>query len=93
MASDARRLVPLEIVMTRVRSSAEAKALLDVLLSPHELANLRNRWFAFQMLLDGATQRSIRDELGVSITTASRAARTIGPGEKVIRGLIKRKDG
>jgi TrpR family transcriptional regulator, trp operon repressor len=92
MALRARRPIRLETALARLRSSAEAGALLQVLLSPHEMATLHKRWAVFQMLLNGATQRSVRDEVGVSIATASRAARAVRPAKKLMQALVTRRE-
>jgi uncharacterized protein YerC len=67
----------LEDAIASTSNPKEAKALLQALLTPAELNNVEQRWDAFLLLLEGATHRKVRDVLGTSISTATRAAQVV----------------
>lgn len=86
----------LEDALLAVRTREEAQVFLEALLTPYEQASCRNRWSAFQLILAGATQRSVRDQLKVSIATASRSARVIHEEPEqaeLVRELLRRCGG
>jgi Trp operon repressor len=64
-------------------------AFLQLLLTPQELNALRHRWQAFQLSLAGHSQREIRDTLGVSIATATRAARVVRESPEIVEMILR----
>lgn len=76
----------LPAVFANIRSPDEVERFLKVILSSKEVENLGKRWRAFQMLLEGKTQRSVSKALPISIATVSRAANVI----KSERALLER---
>jgi uncharacterized protein YerC len=91
MGSSTQRLgVSLEDALVAIRSKEEATAFLEALLTRHELVSCRNRWAAFQLVLLGTTQRKVRDQLHVSIATASRAANVMSEGGNIVQRILNR---
>jgi uncharacterized protein YerC len=84
------KLMPLEDALKLLASRSEAKQLLSILLSPHEIKSVNKRWLAFQMVLAGRHQRAIGADLHISTTTVSRAARVIGGSAAIVRRLVAR---
>lgn len=82
--------VSLEAALVAVRSPSEGAAFLLTLMTPKEISTFRHRWDAIQLASGGATQREIRDALGVSIATATRAAHAARENEKTIITLSER---
>ena len=70
----------LEILAAMDRSEDVRRFLMD-LLTPSEVESLSERWAIVRALAEGKTQRSVRDELGVSVTTVSRGSRQLKYGE------------
>jgi Trp operon repressor len=63
--------------LAKLTSEEEVRRLWAIVLSPSERKHLDKRWRAFQMLLDGQTQRSVSEALSISVATVSRAARAL----------------
>ena len=83
-------LISLQQALAAVTTADEASRLLGALLTPKETVVLHHRWHAFQLALAGRKQREIRDELKVSIATASRAARVAREMSAVIVAIVQR---
>ncbi|MBI2092249.1 MAG: trp operon repressor [Deltaproteobacteria bacterium] len=71
-------------------SKGEMNELLTALLTPSEYKELAKRWQIVKKLIEGATQREIRNELKVSIATVTRGSREIQYGNGVFKKFYKR---
>lgn len=87
---DRENLVSLEAALVAVNSPSEAAAFLQTLTTPKEITTFRHRWDAIQLALGGATQREVRDALGVSIATATRSAHAARENGNSISTLSER---
>lgn len=85
-----RKLVSLEVALVHLHTPSEVVEILTCLWSRHELTSMHNRWAAFQLLLGGKTQREVRDHLGISIATVSRAAAVMADKPKIIERILER---
>ena len=91
MNEDSRgKLIELEKALAVLRTPEEARQFLEALMTPTEIASVRNRWFAMQLALRGTSQRSIRHGLNISIATASRYARATRDHSSVLGRVAER---
>ncbi|MFT6397343.1 MAG: TrpR family trp operon transcriptional repressor [Bradymonadia bacterium] len=86
--------LPPELLRVLAESDDEdfVRSLLSDILTPHEVKSIRERWEIVKRLDEGMSQRAIRDELGVSVTTISRGNRQLQYGSGGFRaalGLLK----
>ena len=72
------------------RNKGELKELLSALLTPQEYGEIVKRWQIVRLLMKGATQRAVRDELNVSIATVTRGAREVRYGTGIFHRLYHR---
>jgi TrpR family trp operon transcriptional repressor len=82
-------------VLTTTTDADIVRRLLYDILTPHELAAICERWEIVKRLEEGKSQRTIRDEIGVSVTTISRGNRQLKYGSGGFRdaiALLKRRD-
>ena len=61
-------------VLALLERPEQLQALLADLLSPSETKSVGERWELVKLLAAGHSQRAVRDQVGVSITTVSRGA-------------------
>lgn len=67
-------------VFASLDDPAAVASLLEDILTPAETDALRERWAIVKLLAAGRSQRAVRDEVGVSITTVSRGSRQLKYG-------------
>lgn len=72
------------------RNRGELKELLSSLLTPQEYEEIVKRWQIVKRLIDGETQRDVRDELNVSIATVTRGAKEVKYGTGIFHRLYDR---
>lgn len=77
-------------LLATARTPEAVAGILQELLSPHELDALAERWQIVQLLLDGCSQREVRDRLQVAIATVSRGARVIKYGSGRLEKIYAR---
>lgn len=75
-------------LLWRVDSVEELKSVLEDLLTPAEIVEVAERINIFSGLKAGKTQRELADELGLSVTTVSRGARTLKYGTGSIEKYV-----
>lgn len=63
-----------------IRNEKEAKMLLEDILTPQELSAIAERWQIVRGLAAGIPQRTIADNLSVSIATITRGSRMLKAG-------------
>jgi TrpR family trp operon transcriptional repressor len=80
-------------VLTRIDDSAFVQRLLADLLTPRELNAVTERWEIVKRLEEGKSQRTIRDELGASVTTISRGNRQLKYGTGGFREALALLEG
>ena len=68
-------------VLAALDDTDDLSRLLRDLLTPAEIEAIGERWNIVKRLASGASQRTVRDILGVSIGTVSRGARQLRYGE------------
>ena len=73
-----------------LESSAEARAFLEDLCTPAELEAMVDRWRVAQLLDQGLSDREIREQTRVSVTTIGRVARFMELGNGGYRKLLDR---
>lgn len=78
-------------LVAAARTTEAVAGILQELLSPHELDALAERWQIVQLLLDGCSQREVRDRLQVAIATVSRGARVIKYGSGRLEKIYARQ--
>ncbi len=74
----------LDHLFSITKNDAELDVLLRALLTPAEYVEIVMRWQIVKMLIEGRTQRQIRDLLGVSIATVTRGARELKYGSGIL---------
>ncbi len=67
-------------VLASLHDAGEVARLLDDLLTPAEIEAFGDRWAIVRLLAAGHSQREVRDQVGVSITTVSRGSRQLKYG-------------
>jgi len=63
-----------------LKSRRELREFLTMLLTPREYEELVKRWQIVRRLLEGKTQRDVRDTVDVSIATVTRGSRVVHDG-------------
>lgn len=66
--------------ISKIKSTAEAKAFLNDLCTPNELQAMADRWIVVAHVKAGKSYREIHRETGVSLTTIGRVARCLSFG-------------
>jgi len=77
-------------IFVSVQSDREMEELITDWLTPAERKDLWERWCIVDMLLRGNSQRSIRDELRVSISKVTRGSRELQFGTGAFRRVWDR---
>jgi len=72
------------------RNKEEIGELLTALLTPAEHDELARRWQIVRRLIEGATQRKVKEELKVSIATVTRGSRELKYGKGIFQKFYKR---
>lgn len=80
----------LNALIASARNAREAGALLKELLTPAEYDELAMRWQIIRGLIEGETQRAVRDELETSIATVTRGARELKYGNGAFKKFYTR---
>ncbi len=82
--------LPSELIRVLAESKDEefVRNLLYDILTPHEVKSIRERWEIVKRLDSGMSQRAIRDEIGVSVTTISRGNRQLQYGSGGFRAAL-----
>lgn len=86
-------LTELSELVGSAQNTEEVKLLLQELLSPSELKAICERWQIVRMLLQGKTQREVRDQLNCAIATVSRGARALQVGRGAFKQHYQRLHG
>lgn len=71
-------------------NKGELDELLTALLTPSEYEELAKRWQIVKKLIEGVTQREIKNELNVSIATVTRGSREIRYGSNAFKRFYER---
>lgn len=77
-------------VLTSFRRASDVDLVLTDLLTPAEIASIAERWEIVKRLDAGQSQREVRDEIGVSVTTVSRGSRGLKYGVGGFRVALDR---
>lgn len=77
-------------LIAAARDAREIRELLGALLTPAELEAVAERWQIVCRLVDGQTQRQVRDALGVGIATVERGARELKYGNGAFQKFYER---
>jgi uncharacterized protein YerC len=94
LSSPSIKMSCVEGALVAIRSRAEAVAFLKALCTPVEALRLQRRWQSLELRLNGATERTICRELGISMDTAQRCARvTKSADSKIVQTLVARMHG
>lgn len=70
---------------------AEAKMLLNDILTPQEIESLAERWQLIQELHAGTPQREIARKLGISISKITRGSRMLQYGSGGFRHFLEKR--
>src|SRR5688500_2799466 len=73
-----------------IENEQEAEDLLKDILTPQELESLAERWQEVQLLAKGIPQRTIAEDLGISITKITRGSRTLRYGTGGLLRMLKK---
>jgi len=68
-------------VISSIESSQLVQDFLSDLLTPVELQAVSDRWNAAKLLNNGMTQRQVANQLGLSVTTVTRVAKSLANKE------------
>ncbi len=85
------RALPQDLLraLASLHSPEQVAAALDDLLSPAERSAVAERWQIIVRLVEGASQRTVRAEVGCSIATVSRGAQLLQRGGDGIGVLLR----
>lgn len=72
------------------KNASEVRDLMAALLTPAEVDELSRRWQIVKNLIQGKSQREVRDVVGVSIATVERGAREIRQDKKILKTVYRR---
>ena len=72
------------------RSNKEMESFVQDFFTPSELLHLHERWQIVDHVLQGESQRSIRDRLGVSLAKVSRGAQVVKFGKGAFKTIWER---
>jgi uncharacterized protein YerC len=75
VAKGPKNLISIEAALVELKDLREARSFLSAVLSTGEYQKLRKRWKAYQLRARGIPLERIKQLTGVSMTTASRAAK------------------
>lgn len=78
-------------IISTLNTKEECHDFLSEMLSPNELKALKNRWKMMWLLNHGNTQRDICEQLGVAISSVSRANRVLKTEPSFCKKLINKK--
>jgi TrpR family trp operon transcriptional repressor len=70
-------------------SPKQMEAFITDILTPQEFENVVERWQLVSLLLEGKTQREIRDQLGLGIATVTRGSRQLKYGNGAFKKIIQ----
>ncbi len=79
-------------LLAAAKTKAAVAKILEELLTPHEIDALAERWQIVQLLLEGHSQREVRDLLQVAIATVSRGARVVKYGTGTLQKIYEALD-
>ena len=79
-------------VVLELRTTEDCERLLRDLLSVTELKYLQNRWRVIKLVHEGRKGSEIREQLGVSRTTVSRANQAYHHGTGILKKILDRGD-
>lgn len=74
--------------LARLNDSAKIERLLRELLTPAECRDLASRWDILKLMKQGRSQRSVANELKVSLCKVTRGARILRKGDSVVETLL-----
>lgn len=77
-------------VLSAARTPQETRELLEALLTHTEMEELSRRWQIVKHLIQGKTQRQVREAVGVSIATVERGAREVKHGGRILKTVYQR---
>ncbi len=77
-------------VVLSIDSQTTLRAFLEDLLTPTERQAISDRWQAAQRLNQGMTQREVAQELGLSVATVTRVARSLANQHGGYNALLKK---
>ena len=72
------------------KGSHETRILLQSLLTPQEYEGVAKRWQIVKALIEGRTQRFIRDKFKVAVATVTRGSRELSYGDGTFQKFYKR---
>lgn len=81
------------MLVAAAKGTKEVEALLKTLLTPAEHAELAKRWQIVKQLIQGVSQRDIRNALSASIVTVTRGSRELKYGNGVFQKFYRRLQG
>ncbi len=74
--------------LARLNDAGKVERLLLELLTPAECRDLASRWDILKLLKQGRSQRSVANELKVSLCKVTRGARILKRGDSVVDTLL-----
>jgi len=78
-------------IVAGLNNAKGVEALLAALLTPSEQEELARRWQIVKRLMNGLSQREVRDELSVSIATVTRGSRELRYGNGMFQKIYKQQ--
>jgi len=73
------------------KTDEEKEKLLEAIFTPDELIMLSNRWKVLKQLYQDTPQRTVKEQLGVSITTVTKGSRVLKYGSGIVQILLERE--
>ena len=76
-------------MLYNIQEEKQLRGCLEDILTPQEIIEIGERIQLCRELLQGKTQRSIAEKLGISVTTVNRGARILKFGTGELKTLLK----
>lgn len=77
-------------LVASLKDEKEARDFLKEILSPAEYKEIARRWQIVKLLLEGETQRRVRDILSISVATVTRGSRELKYGSGILKKMYQR---
>ncbi len=89
-AKPTKRLGDLCAALLKLKTTGEAQAFLEDLLTPAEISAITERWTIALLLNKGLSDRAINEATGVSTATVTRVARCLAQGSGGYKKILAR---
>jgi TrpR family trp operon transcriptional repressor len=77
-------------LIASLNDAGEVERLLKELLTPAEFEDLARRWHLVRLLIKGASQREVSEEVGIGVATVTRGARELRNDDCMFKEMYSR---